>query len=452
MADPGSAAAPPRRIRAAIGWTLGGDSASKVAVLILNLLAARELVPTQFGLYVGILAVSLLGSALWDAGVSTLVSVEVAKNAAPVSKALGRALTRRLPTLPVWGAVLALGFWILTRSGPVDPAVLAVFSIASLLSSIEIPVLAALRAQLEFREATLATAAGRWTTTGLVAVAFVAVRSPDALIVLALATVAGEAVTTALGVGSLRPWAAPQSPPRTGTWDPSAITLRKALPYASNSVLMVAYNRLDVVLVAALTTAGQFAAYAPASRMQDALYLLPGSLSAVAVPILARYAAGHDAAMNMTALLRKLWLVGVAVALPASLLIFILMPQLISVLLGAGYGDSTTPARIVMWSMLLAIIGAPLVAVLVALDRGVDTTRAFFAAFVVSAVLHCSLDWWLGAVGGAIASLARDGANALVAGIYARRALKRLETRSPGVPSVGPAPASGGSAGEAVPT
>jgi O-antigen/teichoic acid export membrane protein len=420
-----------------------------VAVLILNLLAARELVPTQFGLYVGILAVSLLGSALWDAGVSTLVSVEIAKNAAPVRQVLARALTRRLPTLPIWGAVLALGFWILARSEPVDPAVLLVFSIASLLSSIQIPVLAALRARLGFRDATLASAAGRWTTTALVVCAFVAVSPRNPLVVLALATVAGEAVTTGLGVVLLRPWIAPA---RTDRWDPSAITLRRALPYASNSVLIVAYNRLDVVLVAALTSAGQFAAYAPASRMQDALYLLPGSLSAVAVPILSRYAAGQDAARNMAALLRKLWIVGVALAVPASLLIFVLMPQIISVLLGAGYEDSTTPARILMWSMLVSMVGAPLLAVLIALDRGVDTTRAFFAAFVVSAVLHCSLDWWLGALGGAIASLARDGANALVAAIYARRAFKRLEMGAPSAPSAGPSPVSGGSDGEPVPT
>ncbi len=431
VAPDGPSTSPPRRIRAALGWTLGGDSASKVAVLLLNLLAARQLAPTEFGLYVGILATSLLGSAFWDAGVSTLVSVEVAKKSAPVMQALGRALSLRLPTLPIWGVVLALGYWVLARSQPVDPAVLLVFSLASLLSSIEIPVLAALRARLGFRDATFASAAGRWTTTGLAAVAFLAASAHEALVILALATAAGEAVTTGLGLLLLRPWVASS---RTGEWDPSGITLRRALPYASNSVLNVAYNRLDVVIVAALTSASQFAAYAPASRIQDALYLLPGSLSAVAVPTLSRYAVGHDVARSMSGLVRKLWIVGVALALPASLVLFVVMPQAISLLLGSAYADSATPTRILMWSMLLAVLGAPLLGVLIALDRGVDTTRAFAAAFIVSIVLHCTLDWWLGAIGAAIASLSRDAANIVVAAYYTRRALKRLRAGGAGMP------------------
>jgi O-antigen/teichoic acid export membrane protein len=410
---------------------LGGDSASKAAVLLLNLLAARQLVPTQFGLYVGILATSLLGSAFWDTGVSTLVSVEVAKKSAPVVQALGRALALRLRTLPVWGVVLALGYSILARSQPVDAAVLIVFSLASVLSSIQVPVLAALRARLGFRDATFASAAGRWTTTGLVAVAFLAAGAREPLFILALAHAAGEAVTMGLGFVLLRPWAAYS---RAGDWDPSRITVRRALPYASNSVLNVAYNRLDVVLVAALTSTSQFAAYAPASRIQDALYLLPGSLSVVAVPILARYAAGHDVARNVSALVRKLWIVGVALALPTSLILFVLMPQVISLLLGSGYAGSATPTRILMWSMLLAVIGAPLLGALIALDRGVDTTRAFAAAFIVSIVLHCTLDWWLGAFGAAIASLSRDGANVVVAAFYTRRALQRLGAGGPGMP------------------
>jgi O-antigen/teichoic acid export membrane protein len=422
----GAALAPPHRLRTSLAWTLGGDGASKVAVLILNLLAARQLLPTEFAFYVGVLATSLFASAFWDAGVSILVSVEIARASAPVVRVLRRALALRLPTLPIWGVVLVLGYAILARSQSVDPAVLIVFSIASVLASIEIPLLAALRARLGFRDATLASAAGRWTTTGLVALAFVAADPSDPLLVLALAHVAGEAVSALLAFAFLHP-ATPAS--RLGGWDPSRIALRRALPYASNSVLNVAYNRLDVVIVAALTSAGQFAAYAPASRIQDALYLLPGSLAVVAVPMMARLAAGRDAAGHMAALLRKLWIGGAALAIPGSVILFVLMPQVISLLLGSSYAESTTPTRILMWSMIIATIGAPLLAVLIALDRGVDTTRAYAAAFMVSLVLHCSLDWWLGAIGAAIASLARDVANLLVAAYYTRRALRRLGAR-----------------------
>jgi O-antigen/teichoic acid export membrane protein len=341
---------------------------------------------------------------------------------------LGRALALRLPTLPIWGAVLILGYAILARSQGVDPVVLIVFSMASVLSSVEIPILAALRARLRFRDATLASAAGRWTTTGLVALVFLTGDAHEPLLVLALAHGAGEVVTALLGLALLHPMAAAS---RLGSWDASRIRLRRALPYATNSVLNIAYNRLDVVIVAALTSVGQFGAYAPASRMQDALYLLPGSLAVVAVPMMARYAAGRDAADHMEALLRKLWIGGAALAIPASVVLFILMPQVISVLLGSAYAESAAPTRILMWSMLVATIGAPLLAVLIALDRGADTTRAYGAAFMVSLVLHCSLDWWLGAIGAAIASLSRDVANMLVAAYYTRRALRGLRAHGP---------------------
>jgi O-antigen/teichoic acid export membrane protein len=400
-------------------------------VLLLNLLAARQLVPTEFGLYVGILATSLLASAFWDAGVSTLVSVEIARKSAPLGRVLGRALALRLPTLPIWGLVLALGYAILARSQPVDVAVLIAFSLASVLASIQIPVLAALRARLGFRDATVASAAGRWTTTVIVAIAFLVADVRPALLILAAAHVAGEAVTTGLGFALLSPRAAGT---KAGDSGHSGITLRRALPYASNSVLNVAYNRLDVVIVAALTSASQFAAYAPASRMQDALYLLPGSLSIVAVPLMARYARERDAATHMAALVRKLWIGGAALAIPGSVVLFVLMPEVISVLLGSAYADSAAPTRILMWSMLLATIGAPLLSVLIALDRGVDTTRAFAAAFAVSIFLHCALDWWLGAIGAAIASLSRDAANVLVAALYTRRALRNLAAGGPNMP------------------
>ena len=194
--------------------------------------------------------------------------------------------------------VLVLGYAILARSQSVDPTVLIVFSIASVVATIEIPILAALRARMSFRDATLASAAGRWTTSGLVAFVFLAGHPNEPLLVLALAHAAGEGVTALLGFALLHPMAAAS---RVGDWNPSRITLRRALPYASNSVLNIAYNRLDVVIVAALTSVGQFGAYAPASRIQDALYLLPGSLSVVAVPMMARYAAGTDAADHITA-------------------------------------------------------------------------------------------------------------------------------------------------------
>ena len=98
------------------------------------------------------------------------------------------------------------------------------------------------------------------------------------------------------------------------TWDPHTIGLRAAFPFAANTVLSIAYNRLDIILVAVLTTAAQLAAYAPASRLQDAVYLLPTALAVVALPQTSRMVA-KDEWLASAALVRLLWRYALAPAI-----------------------------------------------------------------------------------------------------------------------------------------
>ena len=55
---------------------------------------------------------------------------------------------------------------------------------------------------------------------------------------------------------------------------------------AANGLLAVVYNRIDVLIVGGLASVGQLSLYAPASRIQDALYLIPSSLESVAFPVM----------------------------------------------------------------------------------------------------------------------------------------------------------------------
>jgi O-antigen/teichoic acid export membrane protein len=82
-------------------------------------------------------------------------------------------------------------------------------------------------------------------------------------VVITVALIVGEVVTLALAK-------ALTAHGTTGSIHDAArlITLRRSSPFAANTVLALAYNRLDVVVVAALTSVSEYSKYAPASRIR----------------------------------------------------------------------------------------------------------------------------------------------------------------------------------------
>jgi len=398
---------------------------SKLAVIATTVMAARLLTPGRFATYVGLLAAAHLGAAAWDAGVSTLVSVERSGAHAPLSRLANRVLRARLQSFPGWLAAFALASWVLgaTTGATVDD--IMPFALASLLVSTQQPILAALRADLHFSEASFALFAGRWLTVGTLGCALALGFGSRGVALVGISHVLGESCVVIAAVMSLRHHLGDGDP----EWDERRVRLRTALPYAANSLLSIAYNRLDILLVAVLVPAAQLAAYAPASRIQDALYFLPSAIAAVALPYLSRQASGPDAARWRT--MRRLWLLGLLISVPSAIVLTFFMPAVLDLVLGPMYGTAASPSRILVWSMPLSVIGATLLAYLISRGRGIQTTTAFAAAGVVSLTLHLILDPRFGATGAAAASLARDAANLAVAGLLIWRARGPDKVRDP---------------------
>jgi O-antigen/teichoic acid export membrane protein len=397
----------------ALGTNGIGDLGSKAAVLVTTVAAANLVDPNRFAAYVGLLAASLVAAALWDAGISTLVSVEGARDA-PFDRLIRRVARARGPTLPIAVGTLAVGFLVFGRLAPIDPGLVLVVGASTVFAGSSLPLQAWLRSRLAYRSASGALVVGRWLTAGCVLV----LAAGDAnlgLVSLFAAQAIGELATFLVLV------AAVMRRPRhhDAGWDGQAIRLRAALPFAANTVLSIAYNRLDIVLVAILTTAAQVAAYAPASRLQDATYLLPTAVSVVALSQLSRMDRTADTE-QAAAFVRLLWRYALIVAIPVTLLLILAMPWIVSTLLSSAYESAIPAARILVPSMVIASIGSPILALLIAAGRGWATTRAFVAAFLVSVVLHVLLDPPFGAVGAAIASLTRDIANVGTAAWLAR--------------------------------
>lgn len=404
-------------------WLLSGDALAKVATLATTLIAVRVLNPLEFGRYTGFYATAVLAASTWDLGVSSLLTRELASDRlqAPIIR---RLVSLRVRTLPLWLVVFAGGAFVFARSSNVSVVALLAFAGASLAVGCNVLPLATLRAKLRFRAAAASLAVGRWCTTAVSLLALTHLVG-GGLTTLAIATFSGEATILVLGMVLIGRtlYRRRERHVASGNFNPARrLTLRNAFPFAANSLLSIAYNRFDVLILAALATAAQVSLYAPATRLQDALYLFSGAAAGVALPLTARVWDSARGREEVRQLLRRLILLGLAVAMPLATLIFVYAPAIIRIALGDEYVGAVTTVRILIWFLPFAAVGAPILGALAGCGRAVDATKVFATAFGAALLMHLSLDWWWGATGAAVASLARDPAAVALAIIYARKA------------------------------
>ncbi len=390
----------------ALGWSLTTDLASKLAVLVATFIAVRSLQPLAFGQFIALTATALLAATVWDIGVSYLVTREVGAARISVRQASAQAFALRLKFVAIWLTAFGVGVVVLQRGQRIPIVVLLGFAAGSVLYGIHGVFLAILKGRLRFRTAGIAMASGRWLTAGLSLLALPTIRFADPLRTLTFAFVLGEALTLVFSVAALQRSADLVAPASSGS-DP-VVTIRAAIPFAANAILAMAYNRFDVVILTALSSVQQLSLYAPASRIQDALYLLPSSLGTIALPIAAGLWQDSKDVQVVRRLLSQLVVVGLGFSVPTSIVISVFAPSLIAFVLGPEYSGAVLPTRILVWFLPLAVVQAPLLAGLAATGHTAQTTKAFLAAFIAALLFHLSLDWWWGATGAAVASLCRD--------------------------------------------
>lgn len=409
-------ARPPLPLRL-MAWSIGGDSLSRLATLGVTLIAARIVNPLAFAHYLQLYAVAILAAVIWDAGVTTLVTREVAYKRYDARSALRRCLRLRLKTLPLWLTIQCLAFPLI-RSEATRPLAVLYFALGSFCFGLSSLSLGVLRGDLRVKAAGLAAAVGRWFTVA--ATLFIATRYPHlGLEGLSIGFLVGEATVLLVSYSLL--WIRAIGPGPTSGPSHHTLRLRNALPFAANTLLSTLYNRFDIVIVGILTSSIELARYAPASRIQDALYLVPSSLGLLALPMLSTLV-GTNRLREARRLVGVFLISGVGLCLPMALLVFVFAPHVLRQVFGAHYLGAVGPTRLIVWSLPAAALGAPLLAYLSAHDRAVDTTKAFAIAFAVALASHLLLDRPFGAMGAAFSGMIRDVANLITGASYARSA------------------------------
>lgn len=404
-ADPNDSRPRAPNLVRALAWSLTGNLMSKAGIVVFTLLAAAALDAEDFGQFVGLQAVALMAAVAWDLGLTTVVTREIAAGHVDLGSASRRILQLRLETGPIGVLTFALGIWLLGRNIELDAAVVALMAILAVLVGVQVLVNAALVGWFDFRSAGVATALGRWIA--VLGPAMALLWPGRSLLLLAGALCLSEVVAIALGSWRLRrtgPGPSTERIPAAGV-----LSHRAALPFAANSVLQMAYNRFDVLIVAAIASAGVVAAYAPASRIQDALLLFAATAGPVALPMLARLHAQETGSASQSRVTwARITLVAVMASIGLALITWLAAPVLVPALLGETYREAVGPIRIIVWSVPLIAFNSVLAAAVIARGRPYYVTLAIGAAGITAGVLVLTLVPSLGADGAAIGATLRE--------------------------------------------
>ena len=388
-------------------WSFGGNATGRGAVLLTIVVAIGELAPEAFGQYVGLQAAALFAALAWDAGSAPLLTREIATGTHGRAAALRRIVRWRLRALPVPAIALLIGVLIVYHGDFPQLGIWLALATYVATQNTQQVLLSALAGELDFRSAAMASAWGRIATL-LFSIGATKLVSGNPVEALVWALAGGEAVSAISAAWLLRT-RHPQDPAAMG----SDLRFRAGLPFALSGVMVVAYNRLDVIVVAALASSGVVGTYAPASRLQDALYIAPFAVSAVLFPLLSRM--GADA-VDRRKLVGTFWrgtAASVAVSVGAALAAFLLVGPIIREA-APEYVDSIGPCRIIVWSLPIVAVNACLVSLLNAAGRADLVPYGIGTALISSMVLNVILVPVAEADGAAMAAGLREVPAALV--------------------------------------
>ena len=386
-----------RRIANSMGW-LGLEQAVRMTTgLVVGIYVARHLGPAGFGVISYATALMLIGSALSRMGLQEIVTRDLVRDPAGRDLTLGSAFALRLAGgLLAYGALLAYGLHVAADS---DTRIAVLVIGAGVLVQPFDMASAWFQARQHMKPLVLAHLGGVLSCAAL-RIGFVMTDQP--LIWFAWPVAAELAIGSALVMAVYA--RAAGSPLR---WRVSSARLQTLLAAALPLTLAIATTelslRLPQVLLVRLGSTVAAGHYAAATRLSEALYLLPVIAATALFPVVVRSFAvgGAHYARRMEALYGVLLWGGLAIAAPLSLL----APWLIDRLFGSHYAEASQVLRIHAWSL-------PLVGLAVARARALiaeGLARFNLLSAAVNLAANVALAWVLiprmGAAGAALASV-----------------------------------------------
>ncbi len=385
------------RVARQVGGLTGARGAAAAISFVWLALAARSLSLPVFADLALVLSLGAVTAVVADFGYALLLNEAVAAEPARARSTLAVVIRRRLALALVASAAMS-GLYRLA-AGDARWVVPAVFAVSVLATTWHTSCSAALRGagsvvpeaanEVVSRLIVLVLGAGLLANgaglLGVVAVYAVA----DVLSALALTLVAWRRLP-----GGTLP-------------DRVRFRIGRVMPIGLASVAAVVYYRIDVWLLAVLSTAGDVAQYSISYRMLDVLVLPAGAMAAVSI--------GSTARLDNRAAIRRTdhMVVTVCLALfPATVALVLFPGFLLELAFGAAYGPGAAVLRLLALAIppsVAVTVWAPLVGL-----RGKGLALITVGCLAANLAGNVALIPWLGAEGAAIATVLGQTAFAVV--------------------------------------
>ncbi len=387
------------------GVLIGAELVIKLFNLGFYAVLSRELLSRGFGAWTYGLGVVTVYATVFNWGLSTLFTREVARDPHAAGDLLGRLLPLRFALVGIALLGLAPLAWAQRTMGA--PLFVCVLGVAPLASMVGESFRAVFRARQQLHLDAALTLAERALSSGLALIALLATHS---LVWVAAGWTAG-ALLAAVAAGV---WVLGTHVTERVRWRFERVgeLARAATPLFLLGVLGQLYFRQDVVILQALTQTEAVGYYGAAYRLFEMFVFLPGSLTQAYLPAAA--ALRETAPEAFHRLVRRTLSACLAVSVPLSLFLSVRTDEVIRLLFGSGFEPAVPAARVVVWTLTLycwsAVLGHTLIA------GGRQRVPAIAVACAVPTNLLLNL-WWIpqwGIVGAAWATFASEALILLV--------------------------------------
>lgn len=397
---------------------LGSNVVTSGAQYVIVVIVARALGPETFGAYLLAFTFAAFFATLCNFGLDRVLIRDIVRQPAAASASLLAAAGVRLLLGALSGAVAVVAAWGLGYSPSLRLviALLLLAQILGLFSELCRSVLFAFGAMP--REAVL-RAAGRCVSVAAVAAALVMQWS---LAGVAAALAIGGLVELLLYATAMARRLALR--PTPVDWDVARGLVRSAWPIALNTVLVVLYLRINVVMLTSWTGAEAAGVFGAAFTFVQVLQVVSGTLAGVLLPTLtARKLQGHD---QVLAAVRSATYYVLLFVLPATVGMSLLSGELVAFVYGAQYAGAASALSVLAWANPFMFLGSLYGTLLIVLDAERTLIPVSAAALAVSGAANYLFVPSFGPAGAAWASVLTELAVAMSVFWGARHRLGRI--------------------------
>lgn len=307
-----------------------GTAAAQALTALAIFLTARTLGVTAYGQYAACFALVGLSAVIFNLGLDSWLLREGGQGRIPLGRLVGSSLALKMLAGVPWLAVVAM---LAPRLNPSSfpPELVLISAVAMWLDGAFLTVLSAFKVSLRNQITSALAVASRGgllaATGALIAVGHrdVATYALTRLIVMGLSVVMALVLLWSMERLHVDPLMMNRA-------------VRGTLPFAFSDALTLVYMQADVTIIA--TVIGKQAAglYSPASSLVNALFLVPGAVYGVMVPVLSRLIVDNNARVQQAIRYTIIALIALGATLWIGLAL--LARPIIRLTLGGGFAQS----------------------------------------------------------------------------------------------------------------